>query len=59
MVITEMPVNKMILLTGKKLDPIGPPGPMPSFGGICPNGLGAGPALCPIPLTPYPLLTNP
>lgn len=40
------------LLTGKKFEPIGPPGPMPSFGGIWPRGLGAGPALCPIPFTP-------
>lgn len=30
---------------------IGPPG-MPSFGGNCPSGLGAGPALCAIPFTP-------
>lgn len=44
--------NIVSLLTGKKFDPIGPPGPMPSFGGICPSGLGAGPALCPIPFTP-------
>lgn len=33
-------------LTGKKFCPIpGPPG-MPSFGGIWPSGLGAGPAFC-------------
>lgn len=32
-------------LTGKKLGPIGPPG-IPSFGGNCPIGLGAGPAFC-------------
>lgn len=33
------------ILTGKKLGPIGPPG-IPSFGGNCPIGLGAGPAFC-------------
>lgn len=39
-------------LTGKKPEgAIGPPG-MPSFGGNCPSGLGAGPALCAIPFTP-------
>lgn len=32
-------------LTGKKLGAIGPPG-IPSFGGNCPIGLGAGPAFC-------------
>lgn len=30
-------------LTGKNPGPMGPPG-IPSFGGICPSGLGAGPA---------------
>lgn len=46
-------------LTGKKPEgAIGPPG-MPSFGGNCPSGLGAGPALCAIPFTPYPELTKP
>ena len=32
-------------LTEKKPGGIGPPG-MPSFGGICPSGEGAGPAFC-------------
>lgn len=36
---------QVIKLTGKKPGGIGPPG-MPSLGGICPSGLGAGPAFC-------------
>lgn len=32
-------------LTGKKAGGIGPPG-IPSLGGICPIGEGAGPAFC-------------
>lgn len=33
------------ILTGKKAGGIGPPG-IPSLGGICPMGEGAGPAFC-------------
>lgn len=33
-------------LTGKNPGGMGPPGPMPSLGGICPMGDGAGPAFC-------------
>lgn len=36
-------ILKSEVLTGKKPGPIGPPG-IPSFGGIWPKGLGAGPA---------------
>ena len=36
---------KVAKLTPKKPGGIGPPG-MPSFGGICPSGDGAGPAFC-------------
>lgn len=36
-------VRQRMELTGKKFGAIGPPG-IPSFGGNCPIGLGAGPA---------------
>lgn len=38
--------KKIYKLTVKNPGGIGPPGGMPSFGGICPSGEGAGPVFC-------------
>lgn len=43
MICCRMQKKQNRVLTGKNPGPMGPPG-IPSFGGICPSGLGAGPA---------------
>mgnify|MGYP007063918329 CR=1 FL=1 len=42
-IILALSTPTKLVLTGKNPGGMGPPG-RPSFGGICPNGLGAGPA---------------